>query len=64
MKIERNMNVYAVMERMGVEATQAEAKAMIKLLLETGYSNTNQAPEPEWLELCETALQDAIRESV
>lgn len=57
MKIERNMDVYGLAERMGSLATWAEAETMRDLLLESGYRDTGDIPEDEWLEMLEAAVR-------
>lgn len=61
MKIERFMDIAAVAERMGTEATREEAIAMIGFLLVGDYTDTEQIPEGEWLELCEMAAAGVAR---
>lgn len=61
MKIERFMNISAVAERMGAEATREEAITMIDFLLVGDYVDTEQTPEGEWLELCEMAAKGVGR---
>ena len=61
MKIEASLEVTAVMERMGTEATREEAVAMIEFLLVGDYENTEDIPEGEWLELCEIAAEGVRR---
>lgn len=61
MKIDQTMSVYAVLERMGAEATQAEAETMVEFLLAGDYADTNEIPESEWLELVGMAVQGVAR---
>lgn len=61
MKIESNMDVNAVMERMGTEATREEAVAMVEFLLVGDYERTEDIPEGEWLDLCEMAAEGVRR---
>jgi hypothetical protein len=57
MKIERSMDVNAVMERMGAQASYEEALVMVEFLLVGDYTDTDQISESEWLELCEMAVE-------
>ena len=61
MKIERHMDVNAVAERMGSDATREEAVAMVEFLLVGDYTDTEQIPEAEWLELCGLAADGVAR---
>lgn len=61
MKIETNMDVNAVMVRMGAEATREEALAMVEFLLVGDYENTEDIHDGEWLDLCEMAAEGVRR---
>jgi hypothetical protein len=63
LKIERAMDVHAVMERMGNQATYPEAVAMIEFLLVGDYTHTDEIPECEWLELCAMSVEGVARNS-
>ena len=52
MKIMYGMGLDALMKRMGTGTTQEQAKAMELLLLDSEYANTEDIPEPDWLEFC------------
>lgn len=53
MKIERTMDLDALAERMGRDATREEAGVMADFLLVGDYTDTEDIPEAEWLELLE-----------
>jgi hypothetical protein len=57
MKIEAGMNLNALQEHMGREATEDDAFQMRELLLESGYKGqeTANVPEPAWLDMLEQA---------
>lgn len=61
MKISSTMDLGAVQERMGSEATRDEAAAMVEFLLHSDYTDTEQVPESEWLELCGLAAEGVAR---
>lgn len=49
-------NVHAVAERMGSEASTAEALQMVELLLEAGYTDTDEVEDKVWQEMLERAV--------
>ncbi len=57
MKIERNMNLLRLAQRMGSEATEAEAARMRDILVGSGFDgvDTTDIDDPEW-----TAMLDAV----
>ena len=50
-----------LMGYMGSEATELEAKHMLRILAEEGFQNieTSEIPEDKWLEMLETAVRFA-----
>jgi hypothetical protein len=58
MKIERNMDVNELCQRMGSDATEAEAKRMRDLLV-TRYDDedTDDVDDGEWLEMLQEVAQ-------
>lgn len=61
MKIHAQMNLGQVAEMMGSVATEAEAEAMVEMLLVGDYSDTDEIGEAEWLELCGMAAEGVAR---
>jgi hypothetical protein len=60
MKISENMNLSELAERMGPDATEAEASHMRAALDGMGrWENTEEVSEAEWLGLCEGAVAQA-----
>ena len=61
MKINENMNLNDLSERMGDSATVAEAIIMRDLLIEAGHDDSDSASvaEDEWLLLCSRAARMA-----
>lgn len=61
MQITNTMDVNAVMEMMGTEATHEEAAAMVEFLIVGDYTDTDQIGSDEWLELCAYAADGVAR---
>ena len=59
MKIDCEMSLPELQERMGDCATYDEAHVMRGLLLRLNYAATEDVPESDWLELCEQAANQA-----
>lgn len=57
MRIE-NLTTYSVMELMGSNATMDEARNMLQLLVGSGFTDTNDFSDDEWLALMDEAIDD------
>ena len=59
MLINTTMDLNALAERMGADASRADAERMRDYLVEHGYAglDTSAIAEPQWLAACEAAAQ-------
>lgn len=57
------LSVYDIQERMGTEATKAEAECMLAILSRECVTDTDDIPETLWLQWCSEAVARATRET-
>ena len=57
------LSVYDIQERMGDEATRADAECMLAILSRECVTDTDDVPEAQWLAWCEEAAERAARET-
>lgn len=58
------LSVYDIQERMGTEASRADAECMLAILSRECVTDTDDVSESQWLLWCEEAAKRAARESV
>lgn len=56
------LSVYDIQERMGTEATKADAECMLSILSRECVTDTDDVSEDKWLQWCAEAAQRAARE--
>lgn len=57
------LGVYDIQERMGTEATKADAECMLEILSRECVTDTDDVSEDQWLQWCAEAAQRAARET-
>ena len=57
------LSVYDVQERMGSEATKADAECMLAILSRECVTDTDDVSEAQWLKWCEEAAARAANET-
>lgn len=57
MRVEKLMDLDRLMELMGQETTQAEAKLMRTFLVDEEYHDTDDVPESDWIDMVRDAVQ-------
>ena len=58
MKIDELMNLQQLNDRTGGEMTDDQLETLRDLLTETGYENTEDVPELEWLKMLDKAIEE------
>lgn len=58
MRIDRNMSLYDLQDRMGSVASVEDAARLKIILRQLDYCDTEEIPEAEWLRLCTIAADD------
>lgn len=56
------LSVYDIQERMGTEATKADAECMLAILSRECVTDTDDVSEDQWLAWCAEATSRAARE--
>lgn len=59
MHITHTMDLSELAQRMGTVTTEAEAREMRTILLDSTYLDVDQIPEAEWLEMISEAVSAA-----